>query len=156
MSPHEIAVKAKEHPQDAAVLFELGAVKTWYESNGWTYPIEGSAAFGKGAVQQFFEALGLTRPPILKIDTAFILFQGHAGQCLSRRITLSSDEPKPVYAHVFCDQDWVNFGPLKFMGNRVKIPIDIIVPPRPGEAVIARHHPRQWPTAIHRAGHAAH
>src|ERR1019366_8622018 len=37
-SPREIAVKAKEHPDEAALLFAQSAVKTWYESNGWTYP----------------------------------------------------------------------------------------------------------------------
>ena len=138
LSPHEIAVRAKEQPQDAAVLFEQGAVKAWYESNGWTYPIEGSAGSGKGAVQQFFEALGLTRPPVLKINTAYMMFQGHPGQCMSRRITLSTEEAKPVYAHASSDQDWVKFGPIKFLGNRVKIPVEITVPPRPGETVLAQ------------------
>ncbi len=138
LSPHEIAVKAKEHPQDAAVLFEHGAVKAWYENNGWTYPIEGSEGSGKGAVQQFFEALGLTRPPVLKIDTAFLMFRGKAGQCLSRRVTLSTEEAKPVYAHAWSDQDWVKFGPIKFLGNRVKIPVEVTVPPRPGETVLAQ------------------
>src|SRR5207248_2194765 len=56
-SPREVAVRAKQHPTEAAVLFDQGAVKAWYESNGWTYPIVGTQAPGKGALQQFFEAL---------------------------------------------------------------------------------------------------
>src|SRR5262249_22313287 len=62
-SPREVAVKAKANPKEAAALFEQGAVKAWYESNGWTYPVRGTQARGKGAVQQFFEALGLIKPP---------------------------------------------------------------------------------------------
>ena len=78
-SPRELAVKAKAHPQEAAVLFEQGLVKAWYQSNGWTYPIQGSQARGKGALQQFFEALGLVKPPRLAIDTERIVCRGEAG-----------------------------------------------------------------------------
>jgi hypothetical protein len=49
---HEIALKAKSHLNEAAVLFEQGRA-SWYASNGWMYPIEGSEGSSKGAVQQF-------------------------------------------------------------------------------------------------------
>ena len=78
-SPRELAVKAKANPLEAAVLFEQGAVKAWYASNGWTYPVEGTQASGKAAVQQFFEALGLTKPPRLEIDTERLLCKGKVG-----------------------------------------------------------------------------
>jgi hypothetical protein len=136
-SPHEIAVKAKQFPHEAALLFEQLAVKAWYESNGWTYPVEGSAGSGKGAVQQFFEALGLTRPPLLQIDTTFLMFKGRVGELVSRRVTLSTEEAKPVYAQAWSNQEWVRFGPIKYLGNKVKIPVEIVVPPQPGATLQA-------------------
>src|SRR5205085_5044267 len=102
-TPREIALKAKEFPNEAAVLFEQGAVKAWYASNGWTYPVEGSQGSGKGAVQQFFEALGLTAPPRLQLGTAALSFHGNPGEFLVRHVRVLTDELKPVYA-----QAWVN------------------------------------------------
>lgn len=136
-SPHEIAVKAKQFPAEAAILFEQLAVKGWYESNGWTYPVEGSAGSGKGAVQQFFEALGLTRPPLLQIDTGFLMFKGRPGEFLSRRMTLSTEEAKPVYAQVWSNQEWLNFGPIKYLGNKVRIFVEIVTPAQPGATLQA-------------------
>jgi hypothetical protein len=136
-SPHEIALKAKEHPKDAAVLFQQGAVKAWYATNGWTYPIEGSEGSGKGAVQQFFEALGLTKPPRLEINIKALTFKGKVGERLSARVTLRTEEAKPVYAQAWSNQDWAGFGPTEYMGNKVKIPVEITVPPYPGQTVSA-------------------
>jgi hypothetical protein len=136
-SPHEIALKAKQFPREAALLFEQLAVKAWYECNGWTYPVEGSAGSGKGAVQQFFEALGLTRPPLLQIDTAFLMFKGRVGELVSKRVTLSTEEAKPVYAQAWSNQEWVKIGTIKYLGNKVKIPVEIATPPRPGETLTA-------------------
>ena len=48
-SPQELAVKARAHPKDAAVLFEQGAVKAWYATNGWSYPIQGPQARARAA-----------------------------------------------------------------------------------------------------------
>ena len=137
-SPREVARKAKEFPKEAAVLFEQSAVKEWYALNGWTYPIEGSEGSGKGAVQQFFEALGLTTPPRLEIKPDAVTFNGKVGDRLSRRLTLSTEEAKPVYAQAWSNQDWVKFGPIKYLGNKVKIPVEITVPPQPGETVHAQ------------------
>lgn len=136
-SPHEIAVKAKQNPNGAAILFEQGAVKAWYASNGWTYPIEGREGSGKGAVQQFFEALGLAKPPKLKIDTEYLMFKGKPGERRSNQITVSTDEARPVYAEAWSNQEWVQFGAIKYMGNKLKIPVEVIVPPQPGETVLA-------------------
>jgi hypothetical protein len=137
-SPRDIARKAKEQPNDAAVLFADGAVKAWYASNGWSYPIEGSEGSGKGAVQQFFEALGLTKPPRLEINTSFITLKGKIGERLSRRVKIGTDEAKPVYAQAWSNQDWVKFGPIKYLGNKVEIPVEITVPAYPGETVTAQ------------------
>ncbi|GEM_PF-429222 len=136
-SPHELAVKAKAHPQEAALLFEQGAVKAWYASNGWTYPIQGTEGTGKGAVQQFFEALGLTKPPRLEIDTGRILCKGKPGKQLTKHVTISTKESRPVYAQAWSNQHWIKAGPGKSQGNTVTIPLQIEVPPRPGETLHA-------------------
>jgi hypothetical protein len=136
-SPHEIALRSKQFPNEAAILFEQGAVKSWYASNGWIYPIDGSEGHGKGAVQQFFEALGLTKPPRLSLDTEFLNFKGKIGQRLTRRVTLGTEEAKPVYAQTYTTQDWITFGPIKYMGNKVRIQVDVVVPPLPGQTVLS-------------------
>jgi hypothetical protein len=136
-SPRELAVKAKAHLKEAAVLFEQGAVKVWYLSNGWTYPVQGSAGTGKGAVQQFFEALGLTKAPRLEIDTERIVCRGRPGQGLTRHVTVSTKEPRFVYAQAWSTQDWVQPGPARAQGNTAIIPLHIQVPPRPGEKLQA-------------------
>src|SRR5262245_22657481 len=78
-SPRQVAEKAKASPKEAAPLFERGAVAKWYESNGWTYPVQGPSASGIGAVQQFFEALGLTPAPKVEISERSIGLRGQPG-----------------------------------------------------------------------------
>jgi hypothetical protein len=136
-SSRDIAVKAKAHPQEAAVLFEQGTVKAWYESNGWAYPIRGTQAQGKGALQQFFEALGLTKPPRLEISTERIDCQGAAGERLKANVTVRTAEAKFVHAEAHSNQDWIKVLPAKPHGNSVTIPLRIEVPPRPGETLQA-------------------
>jgi hypothetical protein len=132
-SPREIAVKAKANPLGAAVLFEQGAVKAWYASNGWTYPVQGTQASGKGAVQQYFEALGLSKPPRLEIDAERLDCRGKVGQRLTKHVTISTKESRLVYAQAWSTQQWIKAGPGKSEGNKVTIPLQIEVPPRPGE-----------------------
>jgi hypothetical protein len=136
-SPRELAVKAKAHPNEAAVQFEQGVVKAWYESNGWTYPIQGTQARGNGALQQFFEALGLVKPPKLAIDTERISCRGAAGERLTKQVTLRTEEPRPVYADASSNQRWIKVLPAKAQGNSVTIPLRIDVPNRPGETLDA-------------------
>ena len=137
-SPRELALKAKACPKEAGALFEQGAVKAWYASNGWTYPIQGSDGMGVGAVQQFFEVLGLTKPPMLEIDTAFLMFKGKIGESHVTRVTLRTREGKPVYAHAWSNQGWVRPGPIKYLGNKVQIPVEITVPADIGEKALAQ------------------
>ncbi len=136
-SPRELAVKAKLHPNEAAVQFEQGVVKAWYESNGWTYPIQGSQARGKGALQQFFEALGLVKPPRLQIDTERITCRGEGGERLTKQVTLSTEEARLVYADAESNQRWIKVLPAKSQGKSVTIPLRIDVPSRPGETLRA-------------------
>jgi hypothetical protein len=133
-SPREVALKAKAHPQEAATLFEQGAVKAWYTSNGWTYPVQGTQGKGKGGVQQFFEALGLSKPPLLEINTDKIECEGPAGEKLTKHIIVSTKEAKFVHAEAHSDQPWVKVQPSIAKGKIVTIPLVIVVPHFPGQS----------------------
>lgn len=134
--PRELAVKAKKSPKEAGILFEQGAVKAWYASNGWTYPIEGADGRGTGAVQQFFEALGLTQPPRLEIDRESLAFRGKIGESLSATLTLHTKEGKPVYAQAWSDREWLELGPIEYLGPKVRIPVAVVVPADGGEGQV--------------------
>lgn len=137
-TPRELAVKAKKFPKEAGVLFEQGAVKSWYGSNGWTYPVEGTSGSGKAAVQQFFEALGLTKPPKLEIDVKGVLaFAGEPGQKLVKNVTISTQESKHVFAQARSNQKWATPLAPKSKGNQVVVPIRVTVPSRVGETLKA-------------------
>ena len=136
-SPRELAVKAKDHSREAAVLFEQGAVKAWYASNGWIYPVQGTQGTGKGAVQQFFDALGLSKPPLLEINTERILCKGKVGQRLTKHVTISTKESRFVYAQASSTRDWIKADPGQAQGNTFTIPLHIEVPPCPGETLHA-------------------
>lgn len=137
-TPRELAVKAKKAPKEAGALFEQGAVKAWYASNGWTYPIDGSVGVGAGAVQHFFEVLGLTSAPRLEIDTRGITVSGRVGDVLCAQVTLRAVEPKPLHAQAWSNQEWVQPGPFKYVGNKVQIPLRIVVPVGLGDTPEAR------------------
>jgi hypothetical protein len=132
-SPRDLAVRAKKSPKEAGLLFEQGAVKAWYASNGWTYPIKGADGQGVAAVQQFFEALGLTEPPRLEVAPTTLALKGKAGQTLSACLTIRTQETKPVYAQAYSDRNWLKIGPLKYLGTKVEVPIEIVVPGDQGE-----------------------
>ncbi len=136
-TPRELAAKAKANPQGAAALFEQGAVKAWYASNGWAYPVEGTQASGKRAVQQFFEALGLAIPPRLEIDTERWRCQGKVGQRDTKHVTISTKESRLVYAQGWSNQPWLTVRPGKSQGNKITLALHIEVPPCPGETLHA-------------------
>src|SRR5438093_919000 len=81
-SPRQLAEEAKAHTKDAAVLLENGSVAQWYESNGWTYPVQGPTATGIAAVQQFFEMLGLVKPPKVELSEKAVSLNGKPGERL--------------------------------------------------------------------------
>jgi hypothetical protein len=138
-TPREIAQKAKDHPAEAAALFESGAVARWYQANGWDYPVKVPAATGLGAVQQFFEALGLTAPPRVDLSERVIHLQAAAGESLRHILEVRAHEKRPVWAHASSDQPWLEVGRPRLNGRSAAIPLAIpAVPNRPGETLKAR------------------
>lgn len=138
LTPRQVAEKAKADPKAAAPHFESGAVAKWFESNGWTYPVQGPSAKGLGGVQQFFEALGLAKAPKVSISSQSLSFCGDGGQALQTTLEVSAQEKKPVYAYATCDQPWVDCAKVKLAGRTATITIAIPrVPNRPGETLPA-------------------
>src|SRR5260370_290454 len=109
--PREVAHKAKHAVDAAGELFFEGKVQAWYRANGWTYPVEGEPASGKAAVQQFLEALGLTKPPIVVVDTPAIGFQGAPGEKLQQNVQFHSDENRPIFAFGRSSAPWLHGAP---------------------------------------------
>jgi hypothetical protein len=133
-SPRQVAEKAKANPKGAAGLFEKGAVAAWYESNGWTYPVQGPASSGLGAVQQFFEALGLVTPPKVDISDRAIHLTGMPGSSVEQVVQVQAQERRPVYAHATTNTPWLQIGRIVLDGRTARIPIRVpVVPARPGE-----------------------
>ncbi len=138
-TPRQVAEKAKLAPKDAAVLFASGAVAAWYESNGWTYPVQGPSATGLGAVQQFFEALGLVTAPKVAISTQSVQFRGVPGAHLEQIIQVATAEKRPVYAHAVSKSAWLSIGKVQLKGQTAHIPLLIpSVPSMPGEELHGR------------------
>jgi hypothetical protein len=134
LSPRQVAEKAKSNPKGAAPYFEKGAVAAWYESNGWTYPVQGPASSGLGAIQQFFEALGLVKAPVVEISETAIQFQGPPGTVLEHVLQVRAVEKRPVYAYATTGAPWLQIGRIVLDGRTARIPVRVpSVPPRPGE-----------------------
>src|SRR5207245_282959 len=125
----ELADKAKRSPTEAGALFESGAVATWYQANGWTYPVQGPVSTGISAVQQFFEALGLSRPPKVSVVQPYLHLKGTAGTKLSHQIVVRSEEPRAVFAHGVSGAEWCVVKPGLPHWNLVTLPVEIVVPP---------------------------
>ncbi|HKB42337.1 MAG TPA: hypothetical protein VKD72_38275, partial [Gemmataceae bacterium] len=97
-SPRELAEKARAAPHAAAGLFSSDSVARWYETNGWTYPIQGPVASGVAGLQQFFEAVGLSVPPRVDISEVLVNLRGQAGERLQHTLEVSTQEKRAVYA----------------------------------------------------------
>jgi hypothetical protein len=137
-TPRELAHKARDHAKEAARLFESGAVRIWYEANGWTYPVRGPAATGLAAVQQFFEALGLVEPPRVRLMTESLRLEGRPGQELEGTVTLQAVERSPVYVHGTATEDWVQVGLPRLRGQTAQVPVRVpATPNRLGETLRA-------------------
>ena len=134
-TPRELAEKAKKFPKDAGTLFASGAVGKWYQANGWIYPVDGPAHNGMAAVQQFFEALGLSKPPKVFIAEPWIELKGKPGAKLTHQIVVRSEEHRPVYAHATSPLSWCILKTPILQGNAVTLPVEVVVPPQPGEIV---------------------
>jgi hypothetical protein len=132
VTPRQVAEKAKGVPKDAAPYFEDGRVAAWFQSNGWTYPVQGPAMSGMGAVQQFFEALGVAKPPQVQVKPPSFQLQGKPGTVLALSVEVSSPERKVVYGWATCDKPWVEVGKTKLTGRAAVIPVSVTVPNRAG------------------------
>jgi hypothetical protein len=138
-SPREAASKAKLDPRGAARLFETGAVAGWYKDNGWTYPVQGTAASGVASVQQFFEALGLTTPPKVEIDQTQISMAGRPGETLLHTLKVSTAEKRPVYARAVTDRPWLQVNGVDLEGRSATVHLAVNpVPDSPGETLNAK------------------
>ena len=136
--PREIAARAKAYPKEAAPLFEQGAVKGWYEANGWTYPVQGPSSSGLGGIQQFFEALGLVQPPKVQISHTRLQFQGKPGAFLEQLVRVQTLEKRPVFANAATTAPWLQIGRTILEGRTASIPIRVpSIPATPGERLQA-------------------
>jgi hypothetical protein len=137
-TPRELAHKARDHAKEAARLFEDGAVRQWYEANGWTYPVRGPGATGLAAVQQFFEALGLVDPPRVRLLTESLRLEGRAGQELEATLTVQAVERSPVYVHGTATEEWLQVGAPQLHGQTARVPVRVpATPNRLGETLRA-------------------
>jgi len=137
-SPRQLAEKARAAPKEAIPYFESGAVRAWYEANGWPWPIQGPQAMGLGALQQFFEALGLTSPPRVHANDLFIKFFGRPGETHYHTLKLTTLENRPVYAFAKSELPWLKVGKISGSGKVARINLEATVPDRPGEALLGR------------------
>jgi hypothetical protein len=141
VNPRQIAEKARANPREAAALFEQGAVTRWYESNGWTYPVQGPTSSGLGAVQQFFEALGLVTPPPVTISATSVRLEGAPGAKLDHTLQISTSAKRPVFAHASSTAPWLHVGRVQLKGQVGYIPLIVgPVPAAPGEHLRAKVH----------------
>jgi len=135
-TPREVASKAKANAKDVSPYFENGDIEQWYTINGWTYPVKVPAASGVAAIQQFFEALGLTKPPKVDIAQQKIALSAAPGERLTASIEVSTEEKKPIFAHVTSSVPWIEVGKAKPSGQTVSVPMSVpSVPNKPGEVL---------------------
>lgn len=141
LTPRQIAEKAKLKPKEAAIQFENGQVAAWYQTNGWSFPVQGPVARGMGAIQQYFEALGLTSAPKCKADNLNFDFTADPGQSLAFEIQISTDDKKLVFAHGSAEQSWIKALDPVSDGKTVALKFEIPeVPESPGETLESKIH----------------
>jgi hypothetical protein len=103
----ELAERMRKQPKAAVPLLESGTVRQWFEANGWTYPVEGTAVKGVAAVQQFFEAMGLSKPPAVQVSPPEVRLRCRYPESARVQLTLSTGVKKWVYAAVSSDSPWL-------------------------------------------------
>ena len=132
-TPRELAKKAKASPKEAALLFDGGAVRQWYEANGWKYPIRGAAAPGLAGVQQFFETLGLAKPPRVVSGERSVQLIGEPGAALQHILHLQAVEKKYIFAEARSTVDWLKIGGTTVSGQQGRVLLRVPrVPTLPG------------------------
>jgi hypothetical protein len=130
-TPRQLAERAFKQPKEAAVYFETGKVKEWYEANGWTYGVQGPPANGLAAVQQFLEACGWTTPPRVECETGEVQLEGPVNGKLEFSVRVKGLDPKPVFAWAVSNQPWLVPGKAHCAGRIATIPVTIPQIPAP-------------------------
>ena len=134
-TPRDIAEKAKDAPRQAAASFESGAVARWYQTNGWTYPVQGTPTSGIAAVQQFFEALGISKPPKVSLSVPSLHLKAAPGTRLACKIEVRTSENRAVYAHAVSPAPWLVVKPAVLLGTSAALPFEITTPASAGETL---------------------
>lgn len=130
-TPRQLAELAFKQPKEAAIYFESGKVKEWYEANGWSYGVQGPPANGLAAVQQFLEACGWTTPPRVVCEPEKIELEGPVNGQLQFLIRVRGLDPKPVFAWATSNQPWLNPGKAQCSGKVATISVTIPQLPAP-------------------------
>ncbi|MCS7168664.1 MAG: hypothetical protein RMI91_13995 [Gemmatales bacterium] len=130
-TPKQLAELAMKQPKEAAIYFESGKVKEWYEANGWSYGVQGPAANGLAAVQQFLEACGWTTPPKVVCETEKIELEGPLNGKLEFTVRVRGLDPKPVFAWAVSNQPWLVPGKANCSGRIATIPVSVPQIPAP-------------------------
>jgi hypothetical protein len=133
VTPRDLAKLAKASPKEAAVQFETGAVRRWYEANGWSYPIRGPGASGLAAVQQFFEALGLAKPPRVTVGERSVNLSGEPGDEIRYTVPVQAVERKYVFVQARSTVGWL-VTDVTTKGHRALVSLRVPeVPKLPGQ-----------------------
>lgn len=139
-SPRQLAERAKAAGKDATPLFESGAVRDWYQDNGWTYPVPGAAASGRGAAQRYFEAVGLATTPLrLEISERAVKMQGKPGETLEYALKVTCKEMRAFSVTASSSAPWLAIDNVYHGGRVARIHLLVTaVPDRPGESLLGR------------------
>lgn len=128
-SPKDLASRMKDAPKQVALLLEKGDVERWFTQNGWRYPVQGPPAQGVAAVQQFFEGMGLSKPPVLKLNTEHLALQARYGAVVQAQIKLETSAKKWVYAFAESNVSWIQIPTPLTCGGQSST-LDIVVQTR--------------------------
>jgi hypothetical protein len=115
-TPREMAEKMRTQPKAAVPLLESGEVASWFEINGWTYPVQGPAAKGVAAVQQFFEGMGLSKPPTMQLAEDRLYLSCLQGETARGQLSLRTDAKKWVYARADSNMSWLHIAAQSVSG----------------------------------------
>jgi hypothetical protein len=135
-SPRQLVDRMMAAPYEASPWLDNGAVRDWYDANGWNYPVQGPAAVGLDAVVQFFRALGIewTPPKVVHLRGAVGEALGHVLEIKARARGV-----RPVSAQATSDQTWLGIGPTSINDSAATVLLVVpAVPNMPGQTLHAR------------------
>jgi hypothetical protein len=114
--PKYLAAQMRLHAREAARLLREGAIRQWFETNHWVWPVIGDTAPGIAAVQQFYEALGVNKPPRLEIEPVKIECTLQSEEPRRFDVLFRSPDPKWVYAKITSTEPWLEAEPTMIYG----------------------------------------